>query len=304
MRYATCRLAAPLFRRELEDYDTSERLVREAGERLVAEGFHAQVHARSTNIFLLDEAGRHPLDVRGEGFCLRDCDQTFTKDELLDRLDASPEQFSPNVVLRPLMQDWLLPTAIYVGGPGEVSYFAQYKGVYDWAGLPMPLIHPRASVSLVESKVQKVLDRYSLTVADLEEDCDRLFQRVVLDEMEVDVESVFKTAGRHLHEAVNTLKPEVEQVDRTLVKAAEATRASLMKEMEKLKARVVRAEKHNHDEYRAQLEKAKVNLIPGHGLQERTLSVLYFLNKYSPRLLMQLYDELSLDTSAHQVVEL
>jgi uncharacterized protein YllA (UPF0747 family) len=122
--------------------------------------------------------------------------------------------------------------------------------------------------------------------------------------MEVDIDAVFKDAGRHLHQAINDLKPSVEQVDQTLVKAAEGTRAALLKEMEKFKTRVVRAEKQNQEQVCTQLEKAKINLYPGDGLQERTLSALYFLNKYGLDLFKRLETDFSPDTSAHQVIEL
>jgi uncharacterized protein YllA (UPF0747 family) len=88
------------------------------------------------------------------------------------------------------------------------------------------------------------------------------------------------------------------------VKTAEATRVALMKEMERLKGRVIRAEKSNHDAVRGQLEKAQDNLYPAGGLQERTLSTLYFLNKYSPFLVRDLLHTLSTDTVEHQVVYL
>ena len=298
------RLAAPLFRREIEDYETAHARLADASDALEADGFHAQVRTRPTNLFLLDDDGRHALDADGDGFRLRDRDVAYTRDELLDLLDAEPGRFSPNVVLRPLVQDWLLPTAAYVAGPGEIAYFGQYKGVYEWAGVPMPIIYPRASVSLVESKVQKVIDRYGFDVAALDEDCGRLFQQIVLDEMEIDVGVVFKEAMRHVHEAINSLKPEIEKVDRTLVGTAEATRAALLKEMDKLQARVVRAEKQQHEAVCQQLEKAQANLYPGGTPQERAITVLYFLNKYGLDLLARLRRTLDLDTSAHQVVEL
>ncbi|MFQ5569095.1 MAG: bacillithiol biosynthesis cysteine-adding enzyme BshC [Rhodothermales bacterium] len=297
------RMAAPLFRQEIEDHTTSAARLREVSDTL-EKGFHAQVQPRSTNLFLMDGAGRYALDVEGEGFSLRGTDTSYSRDALLALLDDEPERFSPNVVLRPLVQDILVPTAAYVGGPGEVSYFAQFKPIYAWAGVPMPIVYPRASVSLVEAKVQKVLDRYELDVFDVGEDLDRLFQRVVVGKMDVDVEALFKEAGRHLHQAVNALKPRVEQVDRTLGRSAEGVRAALLKEMAKFKTRVVRAEKNNHEAVRSQLEKAQVNLFPGGKLQERALSVLYFLNKYGLDLLTRLQRDLSLDTSEHQVIEL
>ena len=298
------RLVQPLFHRDLTDSQTAVDAVLSAGTQLENNGYHAQVHAAPTNLFLLDDIGRLPIDREEDGFRLRGTDRTFTESELLDRLDASPEDFSPNVVLRPLMQDTLLPTLAYVAGPGETSYFAQYKAVYEWAEIQMPLIYPRASVSLVESKVRSVLDAFDLSVADLTRDVEKLFQNLVVDEMAVDVDAVFGEALAQIHGAINNLKPHVEEVDRTLVKSAEAARAAMAKEMNDLKQRVVRAEKRQQDELRAKLDKACVNLVPDGVLQERRINVLYFLNKYSPLLINDLRAALTTDTSAHQVVDL
>ncbi len=297
------RLAAPLFRREIEDHAGSLARLEAVSARL-AERYHAQVLPRATNLFLLDGGRRYAVDAEGAAFRLRGTDRVFTRDALRARLDADPACFSPNVVLRPLMQDTLLPTAAYVAGPGEVSYFAQFKPLYEWAGLPMPVVYPRASVTLVEPKVKKVLERHPVDLPDLADEPDRLFRRVVLDEAGVDIEAAFREAARHLHTAVNQVKPVAEQVDRSLGKAAEATRATLMKEFDRLKERVIKAEKRHHDTLRDQLHKARVNLFPDGKLQERVLSPLYFMNKYSPALLARLHDDLSLDTTEHQVVEL
>jgi bacillithiol biosynthesis cysteine-adding enzyme BshC len=298
-------LTRPLFRRELEDPETPAARVDATSEVLRDRGYHAQVHARPTNLFWLEDDGRYPIDLGNDGqFVLRSTDRSFTRGELMNRLDAEPERFSPNVILRPLMQDHLLPTAAYVAGPSEVSYFAQYGNVYDWAGLDRPLIHPRASVSLVEGKVQKVLDKYDRSVCDFRAQLDALFQNVVVETMDIDVEAIFQEATTEMHKALNALKPEVEAVDRTLTSSTEATRAAIVEEMEELKQRTVRAEKRHHDEVRAQLQKAQVNLRPMGTLQERVVNVLYYLNKYSPALIDDLRAAVSTDTSAHQIVEL
>ncbi len=298
-------LSRPLFRRELEEPQTPAARIDATSQALRDQGYHAQVTARPTNLFWLGDDGRRAIDLGDDGtFQLRGTDRTVSRAELLDRLDAEPGRFSPNVVLRPLMQDHLLPSAAYVAGPGEVSYFAQYGDVYDWADLDMPLIHPRASVSLVEGKVQKVLEKYGLSVADFSDNLETLFQDVVVETMEVDVDAVFSEAMPQLHQALNTLKPEVEAVDRTLGSSTEAARAAIVDEMETLKQKVVRAEKRQQDEVRTQLEKAHVNLRPNGHLQERTINVLYYLNKYSLDLLDELQHALRTDTSAHQVVEL
>lgn len=298
-------LARPLFRCELEDPQTPAARIDATSQALRDRGYHAQVTARPTNLFWLGDDGRRALDLGDDGtFVLRNTDRTFSRAELLDRLETEPDRFSPNVVLRPLMQDRLLPTGAYVAGPSEISYFAQYADVYEWADLDMPLIHPRASVSLVEGKVQKVLDKYDLSVADFQTDLETLFQDVVVETMEVNVDAVFSEAMPQLHQVINALKPEVEAVDRTLGSSTEAARAAIVDEMETLKQKVVRAEKRQQDEVRAQLEKAHVNLRPIGTLQERMINVLYFLNKYGLDLLGDLRGALRTDTSAHQIVEL
>lgn len=297
------KLAVPLFDREIADPEPLSAGVQATSEKL-AQHYHQQVQVRPANLFLLDDAARRAVDVLDSRFELRDASSSWSKEELADLLRRDPARFSPNVVMRPLMQDVLFPTALYVAGPSEIAYYAQYRSAYDWAGLPMPLIYPRASATLVESKVGKVIEKFGLEVDDFEDDVERLFQRVVLSGMEVDVDELFKDASRHVHEAVNTLKPEVEKVDPTLVRSAEAVRSALMSTLMDFKSKVVRAEKRSHDEVRDQLRKADVNLFPTGKPQERVISVLYFLNKYSLGLIDDLRASLSTDTTEHQVVDL
>lgn len=299
-------LSRPLFRREIKQpeasYDRLTAITEELEER-----YHGQIHPRSTNLFLMDEERRVPIDrVDGSDgrFRLGEDGRTIERSELLDLLEAEPERFSPNVALRPLMQDRLFPTAAYVGGPSEVSYFAQLKPLYDWAEVPMPLVYPRASVTVVEGKVRSVLEKYDLAETDLQREMGALFKDVLLEWMEVDLDEEFEDASRHLHQAINHLKPVAEEVDATLVPATEATRSELVKAIEHLKDKFVRAEKRKHDEIRSQLRKAQVGLYPERTLQERFLSVLYFMNKYSPDVVDRLRAAIDLDTSAHQVVDL
>ncbi len=302
-------LVADVFRQEIERYDETFARLTDASDRLDAAGFHRQVTPLPGNLFLMEPEGRFTLDPDEDGYALRGLDRRYSSDELLALLESEPERFSPNVVLRPIVEDRLLPTAAYVAGPGEASYYAQLRGVYDAFGVPMPVVYPRASVTLVEGKVQKVLDRYDLTVGDLGGDLDALHKRLVLDLSEHDVEAAFDAAQQHLHEAINGLKPVASGVDATLGKSAEAARAALQKELAGLKDRVVRAEKRNHEFVREQLDKAHAGLYPTGKLQERVLSALYVVNKYGPGLVTDWIDPsagsgLSLDTTQHQVIAL
>ncbi|HET6567406.1 MAG TPA: bacillithiol biosynthesis BshC, partial [Rhodothermales bacterium] len=135
------------------------------------------------------------------------------------------------------------------------------------------------------------------------QDFEQLFQQVVVGQMDVDVDALFGTATGALHDTMNGLKQSVQVVDKTLAGSVDATRTALIKELEKLKGRVVKAEKRNQESVRVQLEKASASLFPAGKLQERALTPLYFLNKYGPDFLAHLQQTLSLDTTAHQVVQ-
>ena len=297
------RLAAPLFAREIEEAETAATLVRRVSDEL-GRTYHEQVFVRPANLFLLNEKGRIPLDLDGDDFVARGTGQRMTRAEALDLLRRSPESFSPNVVLRPLMQDLLLPTALYVGGPSEIAYFAQCHPLYEWAGLPMPLIYPRAGATFLEPHVAKVLDTYGLVVGDLAGDADRLFHRVVVDSMQGNLDEAFDEAARRLGEAVDHVRAPLREVDGTLAKAADAAQKALTDELARLRAKGVRAEKKKQDMVRARLEKAQGNLYPNGVLQERELSVLHFLNKYGMGFMDMLRETLDTDTAEHQVVRL
>ena len=291
-----------LFRKELEDFKTSSDSLKASSEALEAR-WHAQVQTDPTNLFIHGDGRRTAIDAVENGFQTRD-GEAMTTEEALARLESDPGSFSPNVVMRPLMQDWVLPTAVYVAGPGEVAYFAQFKALYEWAGLHMPVIYPRASVTLLERRIGRVLEKSEQTIPAFEKQVDKLFREMVLDNMDTDIEEAFKKASSGIHQAINDIKSVIEGVDRSLVKSSEATRAAFMKEWSQLKGKVIKSEKQQHDVLRGQLERASSALFPMGIPQERYLSPVYFLNKYGPDFFAGLTERLDLDTSAHQVLDL
>ncbi len=295
------RLVTPLFQRELNDFAHTMAVVSAASAELL-DGYHAQIRTRPTNLYMNGAVGREGIVPNGAEFILRPSGRHVTEAELKCQMGIAPEAFSPNVALRPMVQDTLLPTIAYVAGPGEVSYFAQLKGLYDWAGVPMPVIYPRASITVVESKVQRVLDKYDLNIADVGGDLERLFQRLVLSS--TSVESAFEEAASNLGEVMQGLGREVEAVDPTLGRTSAATKSTMLRELGKLRGRVVRAVKRNNEVQHAQLGRVRHNLYPAGKLQERTLPMLYFLNKYGPAFVQRISERMSLDIRRHQVVTL
>ncbi len=295
--------AVPLFEKEIGDARRVAEMVAAAGENLATD-YHAQLTVRPTNLFYVDKNGRFAIDLEEDGLRIRGRDRSLSRDELIEIVREDPCRISPNVVLRPVLQDRLLPTLTYVAGPSEVAYFAQLKDVYGWAGQPMPVIYPRASVTLVESKIEKLLGQYTLDVVDVGGNVNDLFRRVVIEQMDVDLTETFARADRHLHAAVDEIKPVASSVDRTLERAVEATRAAILNEWKRLQEKVLKAEKRRHDQDRERLDRLQANLYPGGLLQERGLSVLYFVNKYGPGFVERLVAAIDLDTSHHQIIGL
>ncbi len=304
------RLAAPIVRQELETWARTYADLEAQSADLEAAGFHAQVAPSPVNLFWIGEDGRRlPLDpaasaVGGpdEGFELRGENVRHGLDEWLARLEAAPERFSPNVVLRPLVQDTLLPTAATVAGPGEAAYFAQLGPVYRRFGVPMPVIEPRTSVTVVEPGVAKVLDRYGLAVPDIGGDLQALWRRLALEASDLDLDGAFADARQRAEAALDDLEAVVTRVDTSLDGAAGAARAKVTKALGRLEQKAVRVEKRNHDVLRERLERARALLWPGGALQERALSPLGLVARHGVDGPRRLLAAVPLDASVHHVI--
>ena len=159
--------ATSLFRAEIENAGRTTRLAIEAGARLAEGGYHAQVTPSESSValFALDTV-RHPIKVAGDNLTIGD--EVVSRAALAARASAEPQAFSPNVLLRPLVQDTIFPTVCYIAGPNELAYHAQLRSVYESFGLPMPLIHPRATATILDSAAIRVLKRYRVPFEDLE----------------------------------------------------------------------------------------------------------------------------------------
>ncbi|RPI05965.1 MAG: bacillithiol biosynthesis cysteine-adding enzyme BshC, partial [Zetaproteobacteria bacterium] len=162
------RLAAGVFRRELEEAPRTSAAILDVSRSLRSAGYPAQIEARpdGVNCFLLQD-GRRALARDSAGFALRDTGEIVPAATLHRIARETPERFSPNVALRPVVQDTLFPTLAYVAGPGELAYFAQLRPVYDLFGVPMPAVVPRATLSLVDPRSARLLERFRLGLREL-----------------------------------------------------------------------------------------------------------------------------------------
>lgn len=296
-------LLLPVFRRELAETPRSCQLVIDQSAILERQ-YHAQVKPRSINLFLFHEKGRYSIEPHPNGYFLKGTRQHFTKDELDALLTQKPEMFSPNVVLRPICQDTLLPTITYVAGPSELAYFGQYNTLYKEFGLPEPIIYPRASITIVEEKVEKVLQRFSLEPLAVFGNLEFLKQQIAEQISDLKAEDFFMTAAHSVDESLNQLKPALQSIDPTLLPALENTLEKIHTYLNVLKEKTIAAQKRQHDVSLRQIDKAAANLFPSSDFQERQLNILYFLNKYGPEFVRWLFSEIEIDKLKHQLLRI
>jgi len=303
------RLAAPLFEQEIQIQSPSTTAALQAIDRLAAQDYSPQVSLRPDrlNLFYV-RTQRHTLEQRLGAFFSTDGAFQFSHGDLLRQVQRHPENFSPNVMLRPVMQDFLLPTVAYVAGPAEIAYFAQLRGVYEAFSVPMPAIFPRHSMTLLEKKIARVLEKYDLQIADFwtaqggaaEELISRIVKREAADSLFTPVAAARDELRRQLAE----LKTRATALDATLGGFIEKEQGKIFHQLEIIEKKLLQAAKRQDETLTRQIAKAAHALYPNRRLQERELSFVSFLCKYGRELVQKLYEQIDLTNFQHQVVEL
>ena len=295
------RLLSPIFVRELSEFPAVSQLVITQSAELERR-YHAQVKTKSINLFLFHKGGRYLIEPRETDFSLKGTRHFLSKDELLAMARETPELLSPNVVLRPIVQDTLLPTVAYVAGPSEIAYHAQLRPVYDHFGTVRPIIYPRASASLIEEKIKRAAEKFELDIEDFFGDQERLVARVVEQIAAVKIDGMFGNADQQLQTLLNELKFGLNEVDPTLLPALDNTLSRIRQQLSVLKEKAAAAQQRQHETAVRQIERSVAMLLPEGSMQERELNMLYFLDKYGPTTIPWLMEELEIDGFKHQLI--
>jgi bacillithiol biosynthesis cysteine-adding enzyme BshC len=294
-------LVAKVFEREIAHAGETSRLAREAGAALASRGYHAQVTPQDDSVALFQlNAGREPIRREGSAFAV--AERSESSDALVARVRQQPERFSPNVLLRPLVQDTLFPTVCYVAGPNELAYLAQLRHVYDAFGIPMPLMQQRASATIVDSNAMRFLSKHEMPLESLRAQDEAALNALLESQLPPSVEASLHEALRAIEERMGAVAEEVPQIDPTLEGAARSTQTRMLDDLKKLHAKIIQAAKRKDDTLRRQYHHARAQVFPGGHPQEREIGFVYFLNKYGPTLVDRLSDELPLDMGTHWVV--
>ncbi len=284
------RLAAPILRAAAGNAETFTQELIARGKALQSAGYHSQVRVtpQSTLLFRIVDGKREPIRKRGEGFAAGNL--VFTRDELLAVVDQYPEEFSPNALLRPVMEDALLPTAAYVGGPAEVAYFAQSEVIYRKLHVPMPVVLPRASFTLVDPRTAHILRKYKLNASSLFAGRQRVREKMEHESVPKGLARHFRIGERNLARLLKTLRSPLHKLDPTLLGALDTAQRKMLYQYSKLSANAGRAEGFRTGVLERDERRLTEILYPKRGLQERTLSALPFLAVGQGNLVDELLD--------------
>lgn len=297
------KLLAPVFQKEIAGFrEHTAKLVNVSAT--LEELYHAQVKVRPVNLFLNYEEGRFLIEPVENEFRLRGKRKKFTFEELNSLIDTFPEKFSPNVLLRPICQDYILPTAFYIGGPSEIAYFAQVMPLYQIFDIPAPVVYPRSSATLVEKNVSLAIEKFDLKLHEIFSDPEKLKDNIVAKMSEGSLEDIFSKSAYELELIFDKLQENLFKIDKTMSELGNKYKLNSLNSLNQLKGKAIEAQRKKYEITLRQIDKITMNLYPDKNLQEREINFLYYANKYGLDVINRIYEELEINVFEHQVIYL
>lgn len=279
-------LAAPLLRAAAAASEELIQTVQQRNADLAAAGYHAQVQVSGeTPLFLQLVGGRRTaLPRRPEGY---------------PELEETPESLSPNALLRPVVQDYLLPTIAHVAGPAEIAYLAQSQALYGRFAVAPPVEFPRAAFTLLDARSQKLLERYGLTLRSLFAGEEALKEAIAKQLAPAGLKDSFRNTEMQVKSALGTLRKEIEAFDHTLGAALDKSTAKILYQISKMERKVAREAFRREEAAVAGAAHLSRLLLPQRRLQERFYSILPFLAKHGLEVTEHILGNINLDAPDH-----
>lgn len=291
MHPSTRALGAPMMRRAFTIGSDLNALLLQRNRELEAAGYHAQVHVEPrTSLFFLIENGRR--------VALRDV--KYSPEQLAERA----HDLSPNALLRPVVQDYMLPTAAYIGGPAELSYFAQSQVLYERLLGHMPRLVSRNGFTLIDTRSAKLLHRHKLQLRDFFHGEEQLRERIASSLVPADLQQQFGEAAMAISGTLDRWQRTLAEYDPTLAAAVDKSRAKMLHQLTKTRAKVAREMLRRDERNRAEASYLYHGLFPEKHLQERFYSILPFLARHGLNLMDRLYDNIRMDCPDHVLLPL
>jgi len=265
----------------------SKPLVVDQQTKLEEAGFPPQAHVREINFFYFtDDGQRRRVEKTGNDFNIVDTDLKFTESEMKSLINEQPERFSPNVVMRPIYQEYILPNLAYIGGGGELAYWLERKTQFEAFNIPYPMLIRRNSAMLVDHSSKKVLGKLGLKINDVFKSKNDLVN-LFLNENSGD-EFSLSNAETQIDKVFKEISEKFDELDKSLVPRVEAEKVKTLKTIAGLESRLKKVIKQRSENDLAKIEKLYGRLMPSNNLQERQRNILDYLDQYDLTLISDL----------------
>ncbi len=302
------KLSAPVFAEAVKKSDEIREKLLARNEELKAAGFGAQVLVEEDffPFFWIDENGkRRALKKNKNGkIHAKETKREFDLTELIEIAERSPENLSPNALMRPVVQDYLLPTVCYFGGGAEIAYFGQNSVIYETLQRPVtPILH-RQSFTVVEARHAWTLKKYDLELKDLFDGFEMVLPRIVEKHLNRETAQIFAEAEEIINTQLNRLDQNLSLTEPTLAENLAKRRRKILYHIGALRTKFHYAQLRRDETINRQIESAFAALLPQKALQERTLNVLTFLNAHGLYFIDWIYETIDLDDKGHRVIYL
>ncbi|HNQ61143.1 MAG TPA: bacillithiol biosynthesis cysteine-adding enzyme BshC [Bacteroidia bacterium] len=267
----------------------ADKLVHETIEQLSV-NYKIQVRPRPVNLFYLSTTERIRIDLEGDKYFLQDRSRMWNKTDLENEIKDFPERFSPNVVLRPMFQEKILPNIAMIGGPGELAYWLELKSLFTASSVSYPVLLLRNSAMFIDAQTWNKLNKFGIEFSGIFESADDWIRNYV--KQDKDIDQSIDASKSALEQEFERLVKRVEEIDHTLVAFIEAEKHKLNKVLKTLEDKIVRSVKKKNESEINQIYKLHEKIFPHGALQERSENVLSFLFKYGEPFIDELCAEL------------
>ena len=281
------KLTARIFEDDLL-HQTASGIVEQTAANLTAAGYKVQANPREINLFYLKDDRRDRIEKENGEWKVVNGEESFSEKGILTELKEHPERFSPNVILRGLYQETILPNIAFIGGGGETAYWLQLKNLFEHYKVPFPVLVLRNSFLVVEKKWQQAISKLGFTTEDFFLPEQELVNRLVARESDnkLKLNGTF-SAAEQLYVGI---KQQAVAIDVTLEKHVEALKIQTLYRLQELEKKMLRAEKRKFGDRQRQIHTIKTQLFPGNGLQERRENLSYYYAKWGKDFIQKLYD--------------
>lgn len=270
-------------------HQRASAIVEKTAAALENAGYKVQANPREINLFYLEENSRERIEKKGDQYAVVNTKHTFSTASLLQELTDHPERFSPNVILRGLYQETILPNIAFIGGGGETAYWLQLKDLFQHYQVPFPVLVLRNSFLLVENKWQERISKLSFQTDDFFLAEQELLNKLVLRDSKNDTR--LNGSMSELEKLYESFRKQAAAVDGTLEKHVEALKTKTVYRLQELEKKMLRAEKRKFADQQRQIHTIKENLFPGNGLQERRENLAYYYAQYGKEFIQMLYEQ-------------